>query len=190
MAVEFALAADSAKSFWFVVNHWKSRLGGMRETEPSRMSSVRELGSFYLNTARQSSPAMVLTGDFNAEPGEWPFQVQAAGPGRPNQLMAVRERPLVLRDKLKLAWFYNPMWRWLAEPELWEHAAGQPRSRPIGSHCQNPAADAGWALFDQVMANRWAMEAKPLRLIEGSVRLVEPVGGCSDHWAVAAQFDH
>lgn len=189
MAAEFALAGDSASRFWFVVTHWKSRLGGQRRSEPSRMTSAWEIGSFYLNTARRSSPAMVIAGDFNCEPGEWPFQAQSTL-DRSNRFRAVRERPLVLRDRLRLAWFYNPMWRWLAEPELWEQTvAGGPRTRSLGTHCAEPDHDREWSMFDQIMVNRWAMEGRPLRLREGSVQIQPPIGNATDHCAVGATFE-
>jgi hypothetical protein len=57
---------------------------------------------------------MLLVGDFNCEPGDWPFKYQQmTSPARPNMLKGVREHGLVLRGRNRLAFFYNPMWRWL-----------------------------------------------------------------------------
>lgn len=192
MATEFQVRGGSRAPFWLVVNHWKSQLGGARKTEPLRMDSAREIGEFFLETARLSTEAMVLIGDFNCEPGDWPLREQRQQePETPNKLKGVRERALVLRDRNRLAYFYNPMWRYLPEPEPWE-TARQPAylpSRPLGTFVANKVTKVGWSLFDQVLVTKRCLAGGLLGLQETAVTVVEPVAGCSDHHAIGAVLE-
>jgi hypothetical protein len=187
LPVLLQLEEGSRAPFWFVVNHWKSQLGNPRETEEARMRSARQLGEFFLGTARRHSDAMVLIGDFNCEPGDRPFREQA-----PNQFRGVRERALVLRERNRLAYFYNPMWRWLGEPDPYEvarEAAYRP-PRLLGSHCRDWEQGVGWSLLDQIMVTKSLLAGGLLRLRESSISLVPPAGRSSDHAAVAAVFEY
>lgn len=53
------------------VNHWPSKFGGAKETEPRRLAAARRLrGLCDSLRLRHPSAGIVLTGDFNDEPGE------------------------------------------------------------------------------------------------------------------------
>jgi hypothetical protein len=164
--------------FWVVVNHWASR----RWPDADRIRSARQIGDlFQRNKAR--TPVMVLVGDFNAEPADVAFHKTR------NILRAVRERSLVLRPGNDLAYFYNPMWRWLPEPDLWDADPPQrPPSRLLGTWCRNWAQRQGWEVFDQLLVTRSGLIGPGLTLREPTVRVVEPVNACTDHCAIGASF--
>lgn len=191
LATALQLQAGTEGTLWFVVNHWKSQMGGETKTEPARMDCARQLGEFYLEEAREHTDAMVLVGDFNCEPGDRPLREQRMGRDAPNRLRAVRERPLILRDRNRLAYFYNPMWRWLPEPDLWEDSAhpGYQRPRPLGTHLGNPSAETEWRMWDQIMVTKPCLTGPFVRLREASVVVAPSREGCSDHWAVGAILD-
>lgn len=191
LAVEFQIRIGRRGIFWFIVNHWKSQLGGELLTEPARMESAREIGNFYLRVARISSDAAVMVGDFNCEPGDRPFKTQQVGQGR-NAFRGVRERPLVLRDRNRLAFFYNLMWRWLGEPDPIEAAMvpGYQRPRLIGTHGGGVQGGMGFSCWDQVLVTKRLLGRGLIHLHEGSLRVAAPVGGCSDHCAVGVELDY
>lgn len=60
---------EDGENMHFFVNHWSSRRGGERETEPKRMYAAvslrRELDILF---SRESDPRIVIMGDFNDEP--------------------------------------------------------------------------------------------------------------------------
>lgn len=181
------LLSGSGGAFWLIVVQWKSQLGGQWKTEVARMDSAREIGEFYLNTASRMTDAMILLGDFNCEPGDRPFKDQG-----PNKMKAVRERALVMRERNRLAYLYNPMWRWLGEPDHHEIARqpGYRASRVIGTYASDWERGIGWSLWDQVPATKPLLSGELIRFIEGSVQITRPVGGCSDHCALSCEFEY
>ena len=188
LAVQLQLQIGNRGVFWFVVNHWKSWFKrGEPASEPDRMRSARQIGDFYLSDARKTSDEMLLVGDFNCEPGDRPFKSQA----RPNKLKGVRERALVLRERNRLAYFYNPMWRLLGEPDPWEMAReeGYVPPRDIGTHGEGLEKGVGWFLWDQFLVTKRMLRGGRVIMREGSLRIVRPMSDCSDHCAVAAEFD-
>jgi predicted extracellular nuclease len=57
------------KDMHFFVNHWSSRWGGRKESEPKRMYSAVSLRrKLDLILSSESNPRMVIMGDFNDEP--------------------------------------------------------------------------------------------------------------------------
>ena len=184
-AVELQLRVGSRAHFWLVLNHWKSQIGGEAQTDISRSNSASEVGAFFLGTARRSSEAMLLIGDFNCEPAANPFKKPA------NQLRATRERAIVLRDRNRLAYFYNPMWRLHGEADDYEttQKAGYKPPRPPGTYCPINQR-VGWLVLDQVMVSKRLLTGGPLRILESSLRIVESHARCSDHCALVVQFEH
>lgn len=191
LAAALQLSFGTRGVLWVVVNHWKSQLGGAVATEPQRMEAARQLGWFYLNKARKLSEAMMVLGDFNCEPADRSFHEQRSLGGDASQMRAVRERPLVLRERLRLAYLYNPMWRWLGEPDPWGASVADDyrRPRPIGSFALGPNDQTEWRMWDQLMVSKTCLRGPFLRLEEDSIRLVPPHDGCSDHHALCARFD-
>jgi hypothetical protein len=181
MAARFQLLGGSRAVFWFVVNHWKSRLGRPRDSEADRLTSARALGEFVQRVEPSTTPLFLLLGDFNCEPFERPF----AQTGSP--LRAVRERALVQRDRNRLAYFYNPMWRFLPEPAEWdaERPAPATPSRLLGTWCDWESGTQ-WLVLDQILVSRRLLDSSSLALREPSIRVVEPVAACSDHCAIGA----
>ena len=90
-------------------------MGGQLDTDADRQESAFLLGDFFLSHARIQSEAMLLIGDFNCEPGDRPFYAQSQrllrGRSAPNAIQCMRERAPVLRDRNRLAYFHNFMWR-------------------------------------------------------------------------------
>lgn len=183
MAALFQLQVGTRGGFWFVVNHWKSQMGG-EVTEPSRMITAQQIGEFYLGRARISTESMVLMGDFNCQPGDRPFRQQS-----PNRLQAVRERALVIRDRNRLAYFYNPMWRWLGEPEDFDatQRGGYVPSRLMGTHLPWGSTH-GWYVWDQILVTKPLIVGDLIHLQEGTITVHPAQARCSDHCAVSAVF--
>ena len=151
------------------------------------MSSAREIGDFFRKQALKDSDLMVLIGDFNAEPGERVMANQRTV--GTNQFVAARERAVVRRDRNRLAYFYNPMWRLMGEPDAWDGSPpDDPSDAPLGTYCADWTTRIGWSVFDQLMVSKRALTSPLLALRETTVRVQPPVSGCSDHCAVAAQF--
>lgn len=184
LAVLFQLQFGTGGGFWFVVNHWKSQRGGEEVTEPRRVITAQQLGEFYLNQARNSTESMILMGDFNCQPGDRSFQQQS-----PNRLKAVRERGLVIRDKNRLAYFYNPMWRWLGEPEDFDAAQriGYTPSRLMGTYLPK-GSQHGWYVWDQIMVTKPLIIGKLIHFQEDTVNVYRAHAGCSDHCVISATF--
>jgi endonuclease/exonuclease/phosphatase family metal-dependent hydrolase len=184
-AVELQLRIGSRARFWLVLNHWKSQMGGEAQTGISRSNSAREVGAFFLGTARRSSEAMLLIGDFNCEPGADSFKKPA------NQLRAIRERAIVLRDRNRLAYFYNPMWRLHGEADDYEatQKSGYKPPRPPGTYCPIDQS-VGWLVLDQIMVSKRLLMGGPVRILESSLRIVKAHARCSDHCALVVQFEY
>jgi exonuclease III len=191
MGAAFQFLDGSLGAFWFVVNHWKSNLGGTSQTDAARMRSAREIGQFYMDRARALTEAMILVGDFNCEPGARPLHEQKDG-DQPNTLRSDRERALVLRERNRLAYFYNPMWRFMGEADPHETAdqPGYQNPRLIGTHRGNAERDTDWSMWDHLMVSKPVLRGPALRLAEATVRIVRPTGNASDHCAVGAEFEY
>ena len=180
---------------WLVVNHWKSRRGGIDLSEADRLGSAYDIGDFFLASARLLCDSMIAIGDFNCEPGERPFDRQAVGSlaNAPpsNRLRAARERDMVLREKNRLAYLYCPMWRFMGEPHPAELASSPvPATRLMGTYGAPVVGNKpGWLMFDQFLVTKRLLRGGALRFREGSLRIVHPLAGCSDHCAIAAEFE-
>lgn len=184
MAVLFQLQFGTRGGFWFVVNHWKSPLGTEAVNELSRMNSAQQIGDFYLTRARIDADSMILIGDFNCQPQDRPFYSQS-----PNRLKAVRERALVIRDRNRLVYFYNPMWRWLGEPEGYDatRRPGYVPSRLIGTHLLRDKKH-GWYVWDQIMVTKSLIVGDIIHFQEDTVNVHRAHARCSDHCAISATF--
>ncbi len=66
------VVADGRDTLHFFVNHWSSKLGGERESEPHRMASSLKVVSFLDSLANTSSqggvPKVIIMGDLNDTP--------------------------------------------------------------------------------------------------------------------------
>lgn len=184
MAVLFQLKIGTRGGFWFVVNHWKSQMGRQEVTEASRMTTAQQLGEFYLERARIVTENMVLMGDFNCEPGDKPFRQQS-----PNHLRAVREHKLVTRDRNRLAYFYNAMWRFLGEPENFDatQQQGYVPSRLRGTYLSLNAT-CGWSVWDQILVTKPLLVGDLIHFQEETVRIHQVQERCSDHCMISASF--
>ena len=196
LAALFEAQTGSRGAFWLVANHWKSQMGGQVATEPDRQESAYLLGDFFMSEARRQTEAMLLIGDFNCEPGDRPFceSQRQMVEGKPNALRGTRERWPVLRDRNRLAYFYNFMWRFLPEPATLKETLA-PGYVPdptylMGSHgpALNGTAEGGWLMFDQVMATKRLLRGGPITIDERSVRLHMPLDGACDHAAVSVEL--
>jgi hypothetical protein len=195
-AVLFEIIAGNRGTFWLVANHWKSQRGGQLNTDADRQESAFLLGDFFLSRARIQTEAMLLIGDFNCEPGDRPFYVQSQrllrNAAKPNAIQCVRERAPVLRDRNRLAYFHNFMWQFMAEPATLAQTlipgfTPDPRYF-MGTHgpALNAASgQAGWVMFDQVMASKRLLRGGMVKIDEGSVAIHPPFAAAADHAAVS-----
>ena len=190
-AVLFEILAGNRGAFWLVANHWKSQMSGQLATDADRQESAFLLGDFFLNRARAQSEAMLLIGDFNCEPGDRPFYIQSnrllRGAAIPTAIQCVRERALVLRERNRLAYFHNFMWRFMPEP------TAVPIGHFMGTHgpaLNALAGQAGWLMFDQVMASKRLLRGGTVRVDEGSVTIHPPLAGAADHAAVSVAIEN
>jgi len=61
--------AEDGKRIHFFINHWSSRIGGVKKTEPKRLYSAVSLRKkIDLLLSRESDPRIVIMGDFNDDP--------------------------------------------------------------------------------------------------------------------------
>jgi len=197
LAVAFEVLTGNRGGFWFVANHWKSQMGGPLQTDPDRQESAYLLGEFFMNRAHKLTEAMLLMGDFNCEPGDRPLTTQSQRltplKSKPNMLKSVRERALVLRDRNKLAYFYNCMWSLMDEPDTLAAAAspGYVPSRPMGTHgaAISQPGSPGWLMFDHVMASKRMLHGGPMAIDETTVKIHPPKYGSADHAAISVMID-
>jgi hypothetical protein len=203
-AVLFEILAGNGGVFWLVVNHWKSQMGGQLSTDSDRQESAFLLGDFFMSRARILSEAMLLVGDFNCEPGDRPFYVQSQrvlrATGKPNALHCARERALVLRDRNRMAYFHNLMnlmWQFMAEPVTLKQATAPGYVPTAGYHMgtHGPALNgaggqAGWLMFDQIMASKRLLHGGTVSVDEASVAIHRPLGSATDHAAVSVAIEN
>ena len=149
------------RSVLFVVNHWKSCRAVHGDPTADRLDRVRtgrELADIL--AADDTSDGAILIGDFNAEPFDPPFLAGGLRTGP----WAGRVFPQPRRDPTSATPLYNTAWRFLAPPDLWEHASDSEyrESRPRGSHIDG-------RLFDQLLVTTRLLRGGPLRLRERTV---------------------
>jgi hypothetical protein len=71
IAAELQFRGGTKGVFWIGVNHWKSNIyQHVLAADEARKIIARELADFFLSSARTTSEAMILMGDFNCEPGD------------------------------------------------------------------------------------------------------------------------
>lgn len=200
-AVLFEIMTGNGGVFWLVGNHWKSQTGGQFATDQDRQESAYLLGDFFMSRARVQSEAMLLIGDFNCEPGDRPFYFQSQrllrGTARPNAIQCVRERGPVLRDRNRMAYFHNLMWRFMAESVTLKQAIATGSAPTPGYHMgthgpalNGPAGQPGWLMFDQVMASKRLLRGGPVTIDDGSVTIHRPLAAASDHAAVSVAVEN
>ena len=200
-AVMFEIAVGNRGTFWLVVNHWKSQMGGQLSTDPDRQESAFLLGDFFMARARIQSEAMLLIGDFNCEPGDRPFYVQSQrllrGAGKRNAIRCIRERAVVLRDRNRMPYFHNAMWRFMAEPVTLKQSKAPgfvaPTGYYMGTHgpaLNGTAGQVGWIMFDQVMASKRLLQGGTVSIDEGSVTIHRPLAAAADHAAVSVAIEN
>lgn len=142
-----------------------------------------------------------MLGDFNCEPGDRPFYLQSQrllrGTAKPNALQCVRERALVLRDRTRLAYFHNLMWRFLAEPATLAQTLAPGFTPPAGYYMgtHGPglnagAGGAGWIMFDQIMASKRLLRGGSVTVDEASVAIHPPLAAAADHAAVSVAIEN
>jgi hypothetical protein len=141
----------------FVVNHWRSRLGG-HDAASERRQTAQNLGDWL--AAEQDDTCVVVVGDFNAEPFEEPFGDFG--------LRAVRHFSKDLWAQLAPACLYNTAWRFLCEPAPWEvvEAGGEAYDapRPMTTY-----AAPRPILLDQLLVSGRALRGGPIALLEQTV---------------------
>lgn len=141
----------------FVVNHWRSRLGGP-DAASERRKTARDLGDWL--ASKQDDPCVVVVGDFNAEPFEEPFGDFG--------LRAARHFSPDLWAQLAPACLYNTAWRFLCEPDPWEvvEAGGSAYDapRPMTTYADPPPV-----LLDQLLVSGRALRGGPITLLEQTV---------------------
>jgi predicted extracellular nuclease len=141
----------------FVVNHWRSRLGG-RDAASERRKTARDLGDWLAGA--QDDTCVVVVGDFNAEPFEEPFGDLG--------LRAVRHFSPDLWTQLAPACLYNTAWRFLCEPDPWEvveaGGAAYDAPRPMTTYADPPPV-----LLDQLLVSGRALRGGPITLLEQTV---------------------
>lgn len=141
----------------FVVNHWRSRIGGV-PAAGERRDTARNLGDWLAGA--QDDTCVVLVGDFNAEPFEEPFGELG--------LRAVRHFSQDLWAHLAPTCLYNTAWRFLCEPDPWEvvEAGGEAYDapRPMTTYAEQKPV-----LFDQLLVSGRALRGGPIALLEQTV---------------------
>ena len=192
LGVPFKSKIGSGAEFWFVVNHWKSAVKVSEAQMFARqMESGVQIGEFY---QRPPIRPTVLIGDFNCEPFDIPFLLQKVAQQSSTRFKGVRERNAAMGRSPNghggIAYFYNPMWRLLGDPEHWEasRVLGYTASRPTGTFLPMKRK-TGWKTLDQVLVSRQMLDGNQITLIESSAHIVSAYNQCSDHCALGWEFD-
>jgi hypothetical protein len=208
MASLFQLQAGSQGAFWWIANHWKSRMLGKTETLINRRELVEaniaervkiaeDLGKFYRGIARELTESAIFIGDFNCEPGERPFHSHRFGVEPLDMPRVTRERALVLGNRNRLTYLYAPMWRLMSEMDPIE---GPTTPKPwntdrLGTFAasQSQSGIKDWMMLDQIMITKPILSSNkisPLRFLEASLCIKDTHGQCSDHRAIGACFEY
>jgi hypothetical protein len=147
---------QGGEPFVFVVNHWRSRLGG-EDAARERRKTARDLGDWLAGA--QDDTCVVVVGDFNAEPFEEPFGDLG--------LRSVRHFSPDLWAHLAPACLYNTAWRF-CEPDPWEvvaaGGAAYDAPRPMTTY-----ASPTPVLLDQLLVSGRALRGGPITLLEQTV---------------------
>lgn len=190
LAAEFQLVRGNGQGFWVVLNHWPSSYyAGQVTGNDLRVRTGQRVGEFYAKRASVTSDAMLLLGDFNCEPHEQPLTGTASS--NTDRLVAVREHEWAINEKNRLPYFYNPMWRHLGEPAVYEVASKPGFNRamlPPGTSRMSQSANNQWVTWDQLLVNKRLLTGGPATLVEKSIRIVPVPAAASDHCAIAASF--
>jgi endonuclease/exonuclease/phosphatase family metal-dependent hydrolase len=141
----------------FAIVHFKSRMPSELNDKDDRLFTARWLGDLLAKQEKRT--CAVVIGDFNAEPFESPFNDVS--------LRASRTFSGALWTRATPAHLYNTAWRFLAEPEFWEHTqiGGYQQSRPATTFDCSPPV-----IFDQLLVSARALKGGPIRLQEQSVQ--------------------
>lgn len=177
------------KPFLLAVNHWKSRMGWLAETEQDRVATASWLGSQMMRYP--SKTPLIVLGDFNAEPFERPLSCA--------ELRGVRFRHQVSRPGHRRSRLYNTAWGFLS------HREGCPPT----SYAPDPNAPANPVIFDQLLVSGALVDGTgSLQLEEYTVNffacrdnstmhdeVLQParwngaaLTGASDHFPIIARF--
>ena len=154
--------AERSEPFFFVVNHWRSKIpvgqSKAAEAETDRRHTAQALATWLAENGADT--CAIVVGDFNAQPFEAPF-----GKG---DLAATRYfRPLVY-PRLD-----NTAWRFLTEPDYCEVAvahgkeyrASRARTTLDYYDKERPVS----VVFDQLLVTARAIAGGPIMLQEGTV---------------------
>jgi endonuclease/exonuclease/phosphatase family metal-dependent hydrolase len=190
--------AEGGEPIVFVVNHWRSRLGGA-DAHSERRETAQHLAEWLAGS--QEDTCVIVVGDFNAEPFEAPFGARG--------LRCVRHFSPELWQGPAPACLYNTAWRFLSEPDYWEvvEARGATYQAPRPMTTFNGAVPV---LLDQLLVSGRALRGGPITLQEASVGYPCPGGiaaatdgghkrplpwneagrgsGASDHFPLVARF--
>jgi len=182
MAALLQFTVGERAHLWFVVNHWQSDMAS--SGRKGREDSWRNFSTFF-QSAEIDAGSMIVTGDFNCEPGDEPLVKQEG-----YCLEATRERELVLGKRRGGSYLYNPMWRHLGEVDFCEDTLpeGHKPARPVGTYCPNGNGGVGWKLVDQLLVTKSLLLGTHFQFEERTLKISRPLNGCSDHCAVGASF--
>jgi endonuclease/exonuclease/phosphatase family metal-dependent hydrolase len=148
---------ESGEPIILVVNHWTSRLGGVRAAN-ERSETARHLGEWLARSQRDT--CVIALGDFNAEPFEAPFGAHG--------LRCVRHFSPDLWRGPAPACLYNTAWRFLSEPDPWEvvEAGGVTYEAPRATTTYDASPPV---LLDQLLVSGRALRSGPITLQEASM---------------------
>ncbi|MEN9865565.1 MAG: hypothetical protein RL748_1155 [Pseudomonadota bacterium] len=180
-----AVIGKAKTPFHLFLSHWPSRLwcpdnDPIRTTLGGRLrDAVNASAEALVKTHPQSSPHIILLGDYNDDP----FSESLS-----RHLRATRDRHLATQKDYLM---YNPFWRSMT-------AVGADRDYFCGSYFYKKGEITKWHTFDQIIFSNAFLKAKMWRLIEphdnilcdGSLlQLVKDRNQIFDHLPVMAEME-
>jgi len=162
------------------VNHWPSRRGGEKESEPKREAAAKTLRT-YVDALRQNPKSrIVIVGDFNDEPtNESISTVLGALPGLRDKCATCLYDPMFELKKQKLgSYFYDNGWDMIDQVIFTENLAD--KSYFKGDLSNVVIFQQDWMMFTDEKTGK----SRPNRTYAGPIYK----GGYSDHLPVYAKL--
>ncbi len=168
--------------FYFVVNHWPSRRGGLAESEPKRVEAAKSLKSVIDRIHRDDPDAnVVIMGDFNDEPDNKSISDVLGASDTADKISNTQlfNAMSALQDKGEGSYCFRGNWNMLdqiivngnlLDGKKWEYNRGSAYIHAADSLRQGPGKYEGF----------------PLRTFGGRKYL----NGYSDHFAVSAELQY
>jgi predicted extracellular nuclease len=167
-------AKQTQENFYFLVNHWPSRRGGLEESEPKRIKAAQTLAALSARLIKEDPTAnIVIMGDFNDEPSSHSLQTVASETSNAQLFNLMAD----LEKNGKGSYCYRDDWNMLDQIIINSNLQDNKTWRYVANSVQIKDNEA-------LRQHSEKYEGYPLRTFGGRNYLA----GYSDHFAVSIQL--